>query len=399
MTGGPPRITRVQTSNFRALRSLDVRDIHPLTVLVGPNGSGKSTFFDVFAFLSDCFTSGIRAACDSRGGLGNIRSRGADGPVAVAISYRETPRAKLITYRLELDEQQGRPYVAHETLTWTTAPAQGRPRNIIDFSRGAGRVWDETTFEESSTTLTDDMVLAVNALGQIRAHPRVEALRNFISGWHMSYLSVDDERAVPPAGPQERLSRRGDNLSNVLQFLREQHPERLRMIIAALGEAIPTLGEVKLVESPDGRLVLQVRDEPFESPVLARFVSDGTLKMLAYLVLLENPDPAPFIGIEEPENFLYPTLLEGLADRCRDAAKRSQIVVTTHSHDFVNACLPKEVIALYRERDGYTRAIRPSELRNVNAMMDNGAELGWLWRQGYFEPLPEPTGGSTGVRT
>lgn len=390
MTGGPPRITRVQATNFRALRSVDVNDLHPLTVLVGPNGSGKSTFFDVFAFLSDCFTGGIRAACDRRGGLGNIRSRGAAGPIAIAISYKETPKAKKITYRLELDEEHGRPYVARETLTWTTAPAQGRPRDIIDFKRGDGRVWDEQTFVDSDQALTDDTVLAVNVLGQIRAHPRVEALRTFISGWHLSYLSVEDERQAPSAGPQERLSRTGDNLSNVLQFLYEQHPDRLAVITEALSGAIPALGDVDFVKSPDGRLILRLRDAPFDTPVLARDASDGTLKMLAYLVLLEDPDPAPFIGVEEPENFLYPTLLPGLAENCRTAAKRSQVLVTTHSHDFVNACRPHEVIALYRGADGYTRVVRPGELPNVTAMMESGAELGWLWREGYLDPLPEP---------
>lgn len=390
MTGGPPRVTRVRTTNYRALRNIDVNELKPFTVLVGPNGSGKSTFFDVFAFLSDCFTKGIRAACDQRGGLREIRSRGSVGPVSIAITYQEAPKEKKISYRLELDEHGGRPHVARETLTWNTAPGPGRPRHIIDFQRGVGRVVDEKTFESSEQALTDDTVLAVNILGQIRAHPRVEALRTFISGWHLSYLSVDDERKTPSAGPQERLSRTGDNLSNVLQFLKEEHPDRLQTIIEALRDAIPALGEVDFERSPDGRLVLLLRDAPFDAPVLARDASDGTLKMLAYLVLLEDPVPAPFIGIEEPENFLYSTLLPGLAASCKTAAKRSQVTVTTHSHDFVNACEPNEVIGLYRFSDGYTRTVRPADLPNVQAMMESGAELGWLWREGYFEPLPDP---------
>ncbi len=205
----------------------------------------------------------------------------------------------------------------------------------------------------------------------------------------MSYLNIEDERSVPMAGPQERLSKSGDNLTNVLQYLKERYPARLTQIVDELKAAIPTLGEVEYRTSPDGRLVLLVRDEQFSEPVLARYVSDGTLKMLSYLVVLADPDPAPFIGIEEPENFLYPSLLPGLAERCRSATQNSQVLVTTHSTEFVDACKPSEVLALYRGEDGYTKVIRPSELPVVESMMEQGAQLGWLWEAQYFN-LPEP---------
>jgi predicted ATPase len=215
------------------------------------------------------------------------------------------------------------------------------------------------------------------------------ALKDFVSGWYMSYLNIEDERRTPVAGPQERLSKTGDNLANVLQYLRESHTGRLNEIVDQLKEAIPTLGDVKYETSPDGRLVLLVRDQQFDTPVLARYVSDGTLKMLSYLVVLGDPDPAPLIGIEEPENFLYPSLLPGLADRCRSATQNSQVLVTTHSTEFLDACKPNELIALYRGEDGYTQLIRPSELDVVQTMLDQGANLGWLWDAGYFE-LPQP---------
>lgn len=388
----PPLVTKVRIGNFRALRDLTLTKMKPLTVLVGPNGSGKSTVFDVFAFLSDCFTDGVHRACDGRGGLANIRSRGSTGPVAVELTYREQRqgRPRTLTYRLAIDDEGGRPYVADETLRWTTAPAQGRPRNILAFTRGTGQVWDEDTGRASVQTLADDAVLAVNALGQFKDHPRVEALRAFVSGWHLSYLTVASQRSSPPAGPQERLSKSGDNLSNVLQYLHERHPRRLEAIVAALREAIPALASVSYQKTADGRLVLLLTDRPFEDPILARFASDGTLKMLTYLVLLQDPDPSPFIGIEEPENFLYPTLLAGLADACVHASERSQVLVTTHSAEFVNACDPSQVLALYRDVDGYTRVVRPDDLPQVRVMMRRGADLGWLWQENYFEPLPTP---------
>lgn len=134
----------------------------------------------------------------------------------------------------------------------------------------------------------------------------------------------------------------------------------------------------------DGRLLLQIKDAPFEHPILARFASDGTLKMLAYLVLLHDPDPPPFIGIEEPENFLHPRLLPELAEECRAAADRAQLLVTTHSPFFLNALRPQEVRILYRDDKGYTHAVSAADVPGVGDFMEAGASLGDLWMEGRF---------------
>jgi predicted ATPase len=322
--------------------------------------------------------------------LSQLLSRGASGPIAIQISYREEPKANLLTYRLEIDEERGRPVVSRELLRWTAGAAQGRPRHILDFRHGSGYVMDEATGNNRSEALDGPDRLAVNALGQFKSHPRVAALRRFISGWYLSYLSVAEERKSPTAGPQERLSQSGDNISNVLQYLKENHPDRLQAVISALKEAIPTLERVDYSTSPDGRLVLFIKDAPFANPVLASNSSDGTLKLLSYLTLLYDPDPAPFIGIEEPENHLYNSVLSGLAQQCRHSSEKSQVLVTTHSHDFVNACRPDEVIALYRGDDGYTRVVRPHTIPRVNDMLEQGALLGTLWQENYLDELPEP---------
>ncbi len=385
----PPVIERLKIENYRALRDVDIKSLKPFMVLVGPNGSGKSTLFDVFAFLETCFTTGVRGAWDARGGLRQMRSREAEGPIAIQLSYREHPKARRLTYRLELDEEGGRPVVAREILRWTTSPGQGRPAHVLDFKHGSGDVVDEDGAASHEELDSPDR-LAVNALGQFKAHPRVAALRRFISGWYLSYLSPAAERQSPVAGPQPRLSRSGDNVSNVLQYLKENHPSRLEQVIDALSQTVPTLEQVDYRTSPDGRLVLFVKDAPFSEPVLASNASDGTLKLLSYLTLLYDPSPAPFVGIEEPENHLYPTVLSGLAAQCRAASSVSQVLVTTHSYDFLNACEPKEVLALHRERDGYTRVVRPHELPLVTDMLAQGALLGNLWQEQYFDDVPEP---------
>lgn len=383
---GPARITHLKVQNFRALRDVEFKDLTPFTVLLGPNGSGKSTVFDAFAFLADCFQLGLRRAWDKRNRARELKTRGSDGPVVIEIKYRE-PGYPLITYHLAVDEVSGAPVVIEEWLQWKRG-SHGKPFRFLDYKSGIGRAVSGELPDERDTRLEIPLksadLLAVNALGQFAEHPRVAALREFITGWHVSYLSADSARGQPEAGPQERLSRSGDNLANVIQHLSERHPELLERIFQALGQRVPHIEKVLAEPMADGRLLLQIKDAPFSHPVLAKFASDGTLKMLSYLVMLYDPAPPPFIGIEEPENFLHPRLLMELAEECREAASRTQLLATTHSPFFLNALRPEEVRVLWRDEQGYTRAQRASDLVGVSEFMQHGALLGDLWMEGHL---------------
>lgn len=383
----PARIERLQVRNYRALRSVDLKDLTPMTVLLGPNGSGKSTVFDVFAFLAECFESGLRRAWDRRGRARELKARGAEGPVMIEIKYRERPKTPVITYHLSVDEREGMPVVAHEWLRWKRR-RYGAPFRFLEYRHGEGRaVSGEAPDAEDQRVeipLSSPDLLAVNALGQFHEHPRVTALRDFIMGWHVSCLSADSARGQPEAGPHERLTKTGDNVANVIQYLAERHPERLERIFVALRERVPRIESIRADTMPDGRLLLQIKDAPFENPVLARFASDGTLKMLAYLILIYDPAPPAFIGIEEPENFLHPRLLPGLAEECRAAGERTQLLVTTHSPFFLNALRAEEVRVLWRDDAGCTRTRRVADIRGVREFIDEGASLGSLWMEGHF---------------
>jgi predicted ATPase len=228
-------------------------------------------------------------------------------------------------------------------------------------------------------------LLAVSTLGQFAKHPRVSALRSFISGWYLSYLTADNTRTIPEAGPQERLSSTGDNLPNVIQYLKEQHPEHLQHILSTLSDRVPLLERVDADIMQDGRLLLQIKDAPFQQPILAKFASDGTLKMLAYLTVLYDPEPPPLIGIEEPENHLHPRLLPELTEECRAASANSQLMVTTHSPFFVDPLKPEELWVLYRDELGFTQAQRTADMQGIKEFMEEGATLGSLWIEDYFE--------------
>jgi predicted ATPase len=357
-----------------------------LTVFVGPNGSGKSTVFDVFAFLSECFSGGLRRAWEARGRFRELRSRDQDGPIRIELKYKESDKPR-ITYTIEIDEDKKGPFVSYEALKWRRG-SHGKPFRFLEFREGHGQAVSgelpDDQEERITETLSSRESLAVNTLGQFEKHPRVSALRSFIQGWHLSYLSAQDPRGAPEAGPQEHLSRTGDNLANVIQYLHEQYPEVLKSILDTLSSRVPRLERVESKHLEDGRLLLRFKDAPFSIPVLARYASDGTIKMLAYLTLMRDPNPAPLIGIEEPENFLHPRLLMELAEECRIATQGTQLMVTTHSPEFVDALDAREVWVLERDSSGYTQANRADKSKIVREMMSEGAHLGDLWMEGYL---------------
>jgi len=384
---GIPRIESLHVENYRALRKVELDNLTPMTVLLGPNGSGKSTVFDVFNFLSECFQFGLRHAWDRRGRGKELKTRGTTGPIVFELRYREHPKTPIITYHLAIDEGAKGPEVVEEWLQWRRGQ-KGQPFRFLDFKRGVGRAVsgdapDSDDVRVESNLRSSDLI-AVNTLGQFTEHPRVAALREFITDWYVSYLSIDQTRSQPEAGPQERLSKGGENLPNVIQYLKEQYPNRLEQIFSVLRARIPRLERVEAEPMPDGRLLLQIKDAPFDQPVLSKFASDGTMKMLAYLAVLYDPEPPRFIGIEEPENFLHPRLLPELAEECRAAAERSQLLITSHSPFLLNAMRAEEVRVLYRDGAGFTQAVRACDIQGIPNFIKTGGSLGHLWMEGHF---------------
>ena len=383
-----PRIEYLKVQNYRALHNLELKKLTPLTVFLGPNGSGKSTIFDVFAFLSECFTESLRKAWDRRGRFRELRTRDAEGCIIIELKYKETSKSPLITYHLAIGEENNRPFIAEEWLQWRRGQ-YGKPFRFLDFKKGEGQVISGESPDEEGERITEQLasseLLAVNTLGQFTKHPRVSALRRFITGWYLSYLTADHTRSLPEAGAQERLSPTGDNLPNVIQYLKEQHPQRLEQILKTLSVRIPRLEKVEASIMQDGRLLLEIKDAPFSHPILAKFASDGTLKLLAYLIVLFDPNPPQLVGIEEPENHLHPRLLPQLAEECRSASANTQLMVTTHSPFFVDSLKPEELWVLYRDEKGFTQAKRTADMKGVKQFMDQGALLGSLWMEDFFD--------------
>lgn len=400
-----PQVELLRVKNYRALRDIKLKQLKPLSVFLGANGSGKSTLFDVFAFLSECFTVGVRQACNKRGGLKELRTRGCKGPIEFELKYRETPKTPVITYHLSIDEDPVQdPFVETEWLQWRLG-SRGKPVRFLNFYQGRGTIVAGKTPDEAderiNEQLDDPSALAANMFGQLARHPRVSAFRRFITDWYLSDLSADAARQATNDGPQKRLSATGDNLPNVIQYLQERYPERLEKIIASLSNQVPRLEKVDTELRMSGRRQLKIKDAPFDQPILAKFASDGTLKLLSYLTLFHSPQPPQLIGIEEPENYLHPRLLTGLVGEFLEVLMFSQLIITTHSPRLVNELRAEEVWVLYRDEEGFTVCKHASEMLGIKEFMESEAKLGELWMEGYFEfgdPLTNAGGPKRGGR-
>ena len=423
------KIEGFRVKNFKVLKDVTLgrlwnqqqkQSLTPMTAVIGKNGVGKSVLFDAFGFLADALKSGVEEACDTRerGGFEKIRTQGEKGPIAFEVYYREHGNARPITYQIDITvDESGRPYVLRERLRQRRkGQKRGQPLSFLFLNDGKGLAWkgeqagreineedaemeqldlfiESVKAEEPNETeiieLEDRRKLGVTTLGALKQHPRISAFRRFIEGWYLSYFTPDAARSLPLAGPQQRLNTHGDNLGNVVQFMEREHPRRFQAILKEIAAKIPGIDQIDTERTSDGRLLLRFNDKGFENPFYAQQVSDGTLKVFAYLLLLEDPTPSPFLCIEEPENGLYHKLLESLADEFREHTSRprggSQVFITTHQPYFVDSLDPKEVWILEKGEDGFSTIRRASDDPIVSDMVAEGLPLGGLWYSDYLD--------------
>ncbi len=421
------KIEGFRIKNFKALKDIEMgilwntpkskkkKALTPMTAVIGKNGAGKSSIFDAFGFLADCLKYGVEEACDinERGGFKKIRSLGQETPIEFEIYYKEDSNSRPITYEVSFDnDEHDRHYVSKEILRQRRSDNKGYPFSFLFLQDGKGIAWKgeeggiddkkindlydlmqnpqkEESNERENVELNDYRKLGIATLGSLKQHPRISAFRRFIEGWYLSYFTPKAARSLPLAGPQKHLNATGDNLGNFVQFMEREHPKKFDKILERIAKKIPGIHKIKTEKTQDGRLLLCFNDKGFTDPFFSQQMSDGTLKIFAYLLLLEDPEPSPFLCIEEPENGLYHKLLDTLATEFRRHATGkkdgTQIFVTTHQPYFVNALEPQEVWILEKQPDGFSSIRRASDDDLVCALHEQGLPLGGLWFSDYLD--------------
>ncbi|WP_204105865.1 MULTISPECIES: AAA family ATPase [Spirulina sp. CCY15215] len=388
------KIVSIKIKNYRVFESLEIKNIPAFCVIIGANGTGKSTLFDIFGFLRDALKNNIRQALQVRGGFNEVITRGKEKEnIEIELKFRMEilDIERLVTYKLIVGQEKRRPIIKREILRYKRGE-YGSPYHFLDFQKGKGyAITNEEDFksdeelEREEQNLESSDILAIKGLGQFQRFKAANAFRSLIENWHISDFHISDARGSKDALYAEHLSPTGDNIAIVAQYIYQEHPEIFKQVIKRMQERIPGISKVEAKNTEDGRLILKFQDRAFKDPFIDRYVSDGTMKMFAYLILLFDPKPHPLLCVEEPENQLYPTLLIELAEEFSSYASRGgQVFVSTHSPDFLNA-VPLESIFWLKKEQGITTIAKASEHEMLRNLVQAGDLPGYLWSQGWFE--------------
>ena len=386
------KIESLEIHNYKVFRNVTIKDLPNMAVFLGKNGVGKTTFFDVFGFLHDCLNSNVKAALAKRGGFKEVLSRDQSGDISFVIKFRPSKDEPLITYELSIGlDEQNKAVVKKEILRFRRGQ-KGAPWKVLEFYSGEGLAAEGklNSYEDVNLTtrkrqkLDSPDILAIKGLGQFKEFEAISTFRKLIEDWYVADFRIDAARERQEAGYSEQLSRNGDNLSAVTKYIYDNHPEVFRVIIEKMKERVPGIESVEAQETEDGYVVLRFQDGKFKNPFSAKFVSDGTIKMFTYLVLLHDPEQHALLCIEEPENQLYPELLEELAEEFRIYANTGgQVFVSTHAPDFLNSVRLEEIYILEKE-NGFTEIHKASDNPLAASLVKAGDLPGALWKQGLL---------------
>lgn len=372
-----------------------------MVAIIGPSGSGKSTLADAFGFIADALMTDVETACDAnnRGGFDHLVSQGSNDPIHFELYYKENSNSRPITYELTIAKDKfDRPYVKDERLRQRRpGNKSGRPLSFLYLVDGKGYAFegleggqdDEggVTGDKKEVELSDTRKLGIVTLGAMKQYSRIEKFLSFLKSWYLCYFTPDTARQLQTAAPAPYLDRTGSNLNNVAQFMYRENPNDFRKILASIQTKILNISKIEPVKMQNGQMVLEFWQEGFDEPFFSQRMSDGTLKLFAYYLLLNERNPRQLVFIEEPENGLYHQYLADLAiEMSKNVGKgySKQLFVTTHSPFFVNALLPEQVWVLAKEKEGFSSIKRASDYDFVSDLVNEGAYIGDLWNSRYF---------------
>ncbi len=404
------KILGISLQNYGSLKSVKMGKLYTdqkgselgnMVAIIGPSGNGKSTLADAFGFISDCITTDVESACDAnnRGGYDKLVSQNSNEPIHFEIYYKETSNSRPITYELTIaKDKYDRPYVREERLRQRRPDnKRGRPLSFLYLIDGKGYAFegkeggqdDDGSINGDKVTveLSDVRKLGIVTLGAMKQYSRIEKFLEFLKSWYLCYFAPDAARQVQTAAPTQYLNRTGSNLNNVAQYMYRENPNEFKKILLDIQTKIPNIERIEPVKLQNGQMVLQFWQKGFNEPFYSQRMSDGTLKLFAYYLLLHEKNPRQLVFVEEPENGLYHQYMANLATEMKKNAGTGftkQLFVTTHSPFFVNALSPEQVWVLEKGDDGFSSLKQASQYEYVKDLVDEGASMGDLWYSKYF---------------
>ena len=338
-------ITRVVLKNYKSIAACDVQ-LQPLTFLVGRNGSGKSNFLDALRFVADALNSSLGHAIRDRGGINDVRRRSRGHPNHFSIRFAfALPKGATGHYGFSIGSRPRGGYeVQNEVCLFQKQYFSVDKDSVV------------TTSVKAAPAAVKDRLYLVNASGLPEFRPVYDALSRM--GFYS--LNPDSIRDLQDPNPGDVLLRDGSNLTSVLAQLPppvKKHVEEYLAVVVPGVHAVDVKGF-----GPKETLEFRqdVAGDKYPWRFLANNMSDGTLRVLGILIALfqENHDTqkrVPLVGIEEPEIALHPAAAGVLLDGLRDAAHKTQVIVTSHSPDLLdNKDLDVDSILAVEAQNGTT---------------------------------------------
>ncbi len=375
-------VRELRLENFKSINNLRIDNITPFAVFLGKNGSGKSSILDSLSFLSDLLKNGCKDAVNRRGGSYELLSKNNAKHLKIGIQLYDDVENSYIEYDVKISIVNGNPVIEKESIFIEN---QINPYLLFEGGKGTVRELIDSPTERTEELFSSD-VLALSVFGQLTRYAAANILYKYISKMNVYDFQITSLREESLGSQSDSLSRYGKNLENALYHLRERKPELFDTIRKKLQLQIPSLDtiEFKLDTASDANKLFMI-DKGFHEPISKKYMSNGTLKMLAYYLLLMQPRVVTFMGLEEPENYIHPSFIHELTEICREASEFGQIAVSTHSPYFLDSMSPSEVWICRRNKDGVTVCENASLDERINTFIKNGAKLGHLWTEGYIE--------------
>ena len=399
----PPYLLRLKVNNFRSLRDVDL-SLRPLTVLVGPNGAGKSNLLDVIAFLGDSVRDDLGQAVIKRGGFRRVAFRGGElgarPTVSIDVEAAVTPDSLLTAsdqYTLNFSAffRRVRPVdedILSRNETFLFRRSGGSSLEI--FINGSDITIESGGQRRTASLRASSLGLAtLPRLGPEQGSEQVDALAELFAGFRVFDVDVDRARTPGAVGAARRLDDDASNLAPFLLNFATQHPDLFGALIRDARTFIPGLEEITFhtVGGASEAVVLRLRERGLRDETDLADASFGSIRALALLALLYDPNPPHLTCIEEIDHGLHPYVLDRLVELLRQASHRTQLIVATHSPPLVNRLQAEELVVCERREDGSSAipAIDPEVVRRMEGELGGELGLGELWFTGALGGVPD----------
>jgi len=352
-----PKVSRIRIVGFRRLGDVEM-EMRPLAVLIGANGAGKTSILDAVSLLSASASGMMNKALNAIGGVTDVSTRGQSKKIALEAEM-ECPGHNPLHYQLEV-EARGTGYnIPLEILFQERDGDYLEPFKHIESYSDDIKYYD---IEDKNLVSPDwEHNPLESSLSQVpKMFRQPEDLRRTLSSV-TQYHVLDVGPRAPVKLPQQMKpallpGKDGEDLIPFLYSLRESDGDRYQAVEDTLISAFPGFEKLNFPPVAAGMLSLTWKDRHFCDPIYMHQLSEGTLRFLWLISLLQSPNLSTVTMIDEPEVSLHPELLSLLADLMREASKRTQLIVATHSDRLIRFLQPEEVVVMDIDEDGCATA-------------------------------------------